>query len=385
MKRILLYSDLHAANVYNYNIKKSKYNISEYSRLDELCSTLDWIAKTTKEVNAICTVNLGDTFHQALKFYTERYNTVIKSITNINQATQAHSGYILEGNHDKTDNVSAIDIFGNIKGTVLIKNKIGIQFFSEINSNLIFIPYIRSIEKTKEVFQELYKKHKDDKINSYLFCHLDLLESYEDLPSSKYQIDQLNSYDDLHLEIYKGIFSGHIHTRKTIRNNFHYIGSVLNFNFGDIILRRGLSILDIEPEKYAIKFIENPYCPMFVKFNLEKEDETIEKIKKIEIETNKYPYTNIYVRIYSLGSEKGKEQLSKFLEKYKHLFTFFEVKEVESEEEIKRIEITSAKMENINIFDMIIEQGKKILFSQGKSEQEVENYILRLKNLCNLN
>ena len=43
--KLLLYGDLHAANVYNYNIKRVKFNKNEYSRIDELSSTLDWLGE----------------------------------------------------------------------------------------------------------------------------------------------------------------------------------------------------------------------------------------------------------------------------------------------------------------------------------------------------
>src|SRR5574343_238358 len=112
--RFLAYADLHSANIYSFNVKKTKYKFSEYSRIDELYSTLDWIQKLVKQSNTMMAINLGDTFHQALRFYIERYNTVIKSINNINQSTLSGSGVVIEGNHDRSENVSAIDTFDGV-------------------------------------------------------------------------------------------------------------------------------------------------------------------------------------------------------------------------------------------------------------------------------
>jgi len=382
--KLLLYGDLHAANVYNHNVKRAKFNKNEYSRIDELSSTLDWLADTANTEGCMMSVNTGDTFHQALKFYTERFNTVINGITNINQNTLSKIGFIIEGNHDKTDEVSAIDIFESIKGIHLIKGRVRIPPAStESNAVFIFVPFIRSVETTREVFNKLYEQYARHKMNIYLFCHIEIKEAYDERIISKYQDDQICSYDELHLEIYKGVFSGHIHTRKTIRENFHYIGSVLNFNFGDVTQRRGATVIDIEAENYTTKFIPNPFCPIFTKITFEHEQETKDKIKNIESEIQKYPFTNVYAKIYSLG--KNKEAVEQFAKANQHIFTTYETVEVESEEEIRQIEEITSKIENIDIFDRIIGYGSKILASKGKTELEVEEYILRFKFLCNLN
>lgn len=381
--KLLLYGDLHAANVYNYNIKRVKFNKNEYSRIDELSSTLDWLGDIAKSENCMMSINTGDTFHQALKFYTERFNTVINGITNINNNTISKTGFIIEGNHDKSDEVSAIDIFESIKGITLVKGKPQIPPPStESNAVFIFVPFIRSVEITRKVFDRLYERYAKHGMNIYLFCHLEIKEAYDDRIVSKYQDDQICSYDELHLEIYKGIFSGHIHTRKTIKDNFHYIGSVLNFNFGDVIQRRGATIIDIGAENYTTKFIPNPFCPIFTKLTFEHEQETNNKIKEIESELQKFPFTNVYARIYSLG--KNKEAVEQLVKASQHIFTAYETIEVESEEEIKRIEEISNKVENIDILDRIVEYGSKILSSKGKTELEIEEYVKRFKNLCKI-
>ncbi len=382
--RILSYGDVHAANVYNHNVKREKFNLNEYSRIDELNSTFNWLGSLAGSENCMLSINTGDTFHQALKFYTERFNTVINGITNINDNTISKTGYIIEGNHDKSDEVSAIDIFGSIKGITLVKNKVKLSKPStEWNAIFIFVPFIRSAETTREIFNKLYERFAKHKMNIYLFCHLEIKEAYDEKIVSKYQEDQICSYDELHLGIYKGIFSGHIHNKRNIRNNFHYIGSVLNFNFGDVIQRRGATIIDIQPENYIMKFIENPYCPIFAKFTFENTKETNEKIKNIENELQKYPFTNVYARIYSLG--KNKEKVEEFTKSNQHIFTAHETIEVESEEEIKQMEDIASKIENIDIFDRIVGYGSKILASQGKTEFEIEDYVARFKFLCNLN
>ncbi len=308
--KILLYGDLHAANLYSFNVKRSKYQIAEYSRIDELYSTLSWIAKVTKESNIMMTVNMGDTFHQALRFYVERYNTVVRAVNSINRNTLSKSGVIIEGNHDRSDEVSAVDTFDNVQGTVLVKNSIKVKYISEINSHLIFVPYIRDPNKTKEAFQALHAKYKDSATSVYVMCHLDTREAYDGLVSSSYQLGQLNTYDDLGLDIYKAVFSGHIHFKKQIRDNFFYIGSALNHNFGDSLTRKGVTIVDIEPGSFDITYKENPFCPFFVKFNLEKPDVVEAKIKKIEEEKRRYNITNVYARIFSLSTDAGRKKPS---------------------------------------------------------------------------
>lgn len=383
--KILLYGDLHAANLYSFNVKRSKYQITEYSRVDELYSTLAWIAKTTKESDIMMTVNMGDTFHQALRFYVERYNTVVRAVNSINRNTLSKSGVIIEGNHDRSDEISAVDTFENVQGTVLVKSSIKVKYVSEINSHLIFVPYIRNPEKTREAFQALHDKYKNSKTNVYVFCHLDTREAYEGLISSSYQLGQLNTYENLGLDIYTGVFSGHIHFKKQIKDNFFYIGSALNHNFGDSLTRKGVTIVDIDSSAFNITYKENPFCPFFVKFNLEKVDNTETRIKKIKEEKIKFALTNVYARIFSLSTDEGRKKTSDFIRDYGHLFTAYETKNLDSEEALNESDFISNTMDHVNVFDLIVEHGTKILSSMGKTPEEIEQYIMRLKRLCLLN
>jgi DNA repair exonuclease SbcCD nuclease subunit len=386
--KLLLYGDIHAANLYSFNVKRSKYHIAEYSRIDELYSTLEWIAKATKDNDVMMTVNMGDTFHQALRFYVERYNTVVKAVNAINQHSLSKSGVILEGNHDRSEDVSAVDTFENVQGTILVKNSIKVKYVSEIQSQLIFVPYIRDPEKTRQVFNALYEKYRNkaNQTNLYIFCHLDIKEAYEGLVQSTYQLAQYNAYDDLKLHIYKAIFSGHIHFKKNIKNNFFYIGSVLNHNFSSSpTIRKGITVVSIDPDGYKMDFKENPFCPLFVKFNLENPSECSKKIAKIEEELKKFPGSNVYARLYSLSSEEGRKKISEFLRDFGHLFTANDVKTLGSEEELRESEAMSSTMGEVNVFDLIVEHGSKILRSRGKKQEEIEEYIMRLKKVCHLN
>lgn len=383
--RLLLFADLHCANIYNFNVRQTEYRISEYSRVDELYSTLGWINDVTSSSSIMMTVNLGDTFHQALRFYVERYNYVIKAINDMTANTMSRSMVVLEGNHDRNEETSAVDTLENINGVTLVKNSVKVKFVSEINSYFAFVPYIRDPEKLKEVFDKLYAKFASlPKAKTYIFCHIDIKEAYEGLISSSYQLSQFNSYDDLHLGIYTAVFSGHIHFKKTIRDNFHYIGSVLNHNFSDSADRKGLTILNLSADGYKVEFKENPYCPLFFKLNLERVESLEKKIARIEAEKEKYKFTNIYATVYSLNSDAGKEKLGAFLNKYRELFTDFETRGLDSEEELNAMEIMTTSIDKINIFDLIIDRGINLLKTKGKTENEIEKYVSRLKQVCQL-
>lgn len=381
----LLYTDIHTSNIYSFNIKRTKHLFSEYSRIDELYSTFNWIAEITKSLGIMMPINLGDTFHQALRFYVERYNFAVKSVIDIKDASLSKSEIVIEGNHDKTEDISAVDTFANISGIILVKNSVKIKYISEINSHFVFVPYIRDPEKTKNVFKALYEKFKSAKTNVYVFCHLDIKEALEGIVTSTYQMTQYNSYNDLHLKIYKAIFSGHMHFRKKIKDNFYYIGATLNHNFGDRLERKGVAIVDFSPDGYELSFKENPYCPLFVRINMQKKEDAIKKMKFVESEKSKHPYTNVYVRIYSLNNEKAREEASEFIRDYNHLFTFYETKSLDTEEEMQSLEEISLKIEHVNIFDMITDHGSKILISNGKTKEEIERHITRLKRICQLN
>lgn len=353
--------------------------------MDELYSTLGWISDVSIKSDTMMAMNLGDTFHQALRFYVERYNYVIKALNDITLSTMSKAMVVLEGNHDRNEMTSAVDTVENINGITLVKNSIKVKFISEINSHFIFVPYIRDPEKLKTAFKTLSDKFSGSKTKTYVFCHIDIKEAYEGLISSSYQLSQFNSYDDLNLGTYTAVFSGHIHFKKTIRNNFHYIGATLNHNFSDSADRKGLTILHLTPNGCEIEFKENPYCPLFFKLNLEKTESLERKIAKINSEKIKYPFTNIYATIYSLNSEDGKKKSGLFLDKYSNLFTNFETKSLDSEEELNAMEVMTTSIDKINIFDLIIERGITLLRTKNKSEEEIEKYVMRLKNICQLN
>lgn len=382
--KILLFADLHCANIYNFNVRQSKFKTVEYSRIDELYSTLSWISDVSNTTGTMMAIDLGDTFHQALRFYVERYNAVIKALSDITQNTLSKTMVVLEGNHDRNEETSAVDTVENISGVTLIKSSIKVKFVSEINSHFIFVPYIRDPNKLKDAFATLAEKFRGSKTHTYVFCHLDIKEAYEGLISSTYQLGQFNSYDDLHLDIYTGVFSGHIHFKRQIGSNFYYVGAVLNHNFSDSAERKGLTVLDLSPSGCNIKYVENPYCPLFFKLNLEKTESLERKIARIETEKAKFPFTNIYATIYSLNSDSGKKKLGEFLDKYKDLFTDFETRGLDSEEELNAMEIMTSSIDKINIFDLIIEKGTELLKSKNKSPEEIEKFVGRLKNVCQL-
>jgi hypothetical protein len=189
----------------------------------------------------------------------------------------------------------------------------------------------------------------------------------------------------LNLNIYTAVFSGHIHFKHKIKDNFYYVGAALNHNFSDAPDRKGLTILDLSPNGCNIDFVENPHCPLFFKLNLEKTDSLERKINHIETEKSKHPFTNIYSRIYSLNNDEGKKKAGVFLEKYRQLFTAFETRGLDSEEELNAMEVMTSSIDKINIFDLIIEHGIKLLKSKNKSEEETEKYVNRLKTICQLN
>lgn len=381
---ILLFADLHCANIYNFNVRQTNYKTAEYSRVDELYSTLGWISDVAAHSDTMMAMNLGDTFHQALRFYVERYNYVIKALNDITVNTMSKAMIVLEGNHDRNEETSAVDTVENINGVTLVKNSIKVKFVSEINSHFIFVPYIRDPEKLKAAFKTLSDKFSGSKTKTYVFCHIDIKEAYEGLISSSYQLSQFNSYDDLNLGIYTGVFSGHIHFKKNIRNNFHYIGAVLNHNFSDSADRKGLTMLHLSPNGCEIEFKENPYCPLFFKLNLEKVESLERKMTRIESEKAKYPFTNIYTTIYSLNSDDGKKKLGEFLDKNKDLFTDFETRGLDSEEELNAMEVMTSSIDKINVFDLIIDKGIELLRSKNKSEEQIEKYVMRLKTVCQL-
>lgn len=63
----------------------------------------------------------------------------------------------------------------------------------------------------------------------------------------------------------KRTFSGHFHLHQTLPGQFVYVGSPLQFNFGDAGDERGIVIYDTESDTF--RHIVNPHCHAFRKIN----------------------------------------------------------------------------------------------------------------------
>jgi len=75
---------------------------------------------------------------------------------------------------------------------------------------------------------------------------------------------------------FKGVFSGHYHTRQT-NGNVTYIGSSLQINFADTNEQRGFAILDTDDN--SVEYIENDVAPKFLKMTLTEALENLDALK----------------------------------------------------------------------------------------------------------
>ena len=92
---------------------------------------------------------------------------------------------------------------------------------------------------------------------AYIFGHLEI-NGFEVSASDNMFENNVSDFSR-----YTKVFSGHFHTRKTIRN-IEYIGSVMPFTFHDVDSIRGYTILDIKSDKnFDEDFIEFKSCPKF--------------------------------------------------------------------------------------------------------------------------
>lgn len=378
--RILCYTDLHLQNIYPYNIKNAQTGL--YSRVTEIYNTFEWIKNITKQEKIDLVINLGDTFHQAIRHLVERFTTTTNFINDINKSTTSGKGIVVEGNHDRDagNNISAVEALKHSESTIVIRKSIQIKYFSEINSTFVFVPFIRDKEQQKDLFDKIYEKIKD-KENVYIFGHFDIREAYEDINVEE-QLEKYNTYQELNLHKFKAIFSGHLHNPKQINNNMFYIGSSVALSFSDIQANRGIVILDIDKNDCKISKIENPFSPIFVKFDIMNTEDLLEKIRYIKEEKAKYQDKNVYARFYLQNTQIARGKLEKIIEKFGSLLTFYETKFVETQDNVEEKTKEEEDLTTINIYDTIKDQVIIELKAKNFDDETIQKYLNRFEELA---
>lgn len=195
MLKILIISDAHL--FHKYAITPEEYNkvlIEQYDNYDIVVDCGDLTDKSMLSASQ-------------LNSFSHIYDNIDKPV------------YILSGNHDSLENETTASVF-RLKQNIKVINNICVL------DNMLFIPYINSIN-------ELYKELQDLNINERLHCGF----SHLNITYNVYAMINLHNNTEQKLNLYcDNIFNGHIHSpedKNTIAGNIYNIGSCSNISFGD--------------------------------------------------------------------------------------------------------------------------------------------------------
>ena len=185
------------------------------------------IISTVNKHNPDFVVFLGDILHTHEKIHTMYYNLACKIIDDLSDITEV---FVLIGNHDYIDNkqyLTCNHVFNPLKKwlKVNIIDTPQIAYFGD--RSFVFCPYV---EPNKFILA-LNTLIED----SIVWEMCDVIFAHQEIQKCKYNVNtpitsNIKESWDCN---YPPVISGHIHQEQMIGDNFYYIGSAIQTNFGD--------------------------------------------------------------------------------------------------------------------------------------------------------
>jgi DNA repair exonuclease SbcCD ATPase subunit/predicted phosphodiesterase len=176
--------------------------------------------------------------------------------------------HILLGNHDinlkhsrKFSSLDALSLNAMQKSGITLHRDLSIlpNFFPNLNA--IFLPYH---EDQSDIIQFLdeYANRTPKETQTLVFGHLAVSGAQQNHSPYRYRGPLRSSS----FAPFKRTFSGHFHHHHELaRNRIVYVGSPMQFNFGDAKAVRGIVIYDTETDTYEL--VPNPFGEQYLKEN----------------------------------------------------------------------------------------------------------------------
>ena len=240
--KLLVVGDLHFKEIYPYAEK------FEDRRLDERQAIEDAIVEAAKGCAAV--VLMGDVFDSRQNSY-----KTVQAVTSFIERFENRKVFIMAGNHENSaDGTSALDYLKEISDKtwhVISGEVVGID-------GLCFVPYFRRSQYGVETDQEVVERVLDDIGTGHaaIFIH-------HAIGGSRTVSGQMTdlfhepvfSLDELQKRASKKIFGSHIHYPQQLNENAFVLGSVMNFDIGEIDDKR---VIQWDTETDKIKSIPLP-------------------------------------------------------------------------------------------------------------------------------
>jgi DNA repair exonuclease SbcCD nuclease subunit len=226
MNHILIIGDLH--------FKKNNKLITDIIERD----IINIIINNNPEFIVI----LGDTFNDHNKLELDTFIRVSKFLDNITLTGKII--YLLIGNHDRKDNKVYMNdehFFYEHKKNPLIKVIDKTTYFNIKDKKICFVPYIPP--------EKLFDSFKETNIEP---SEMDLFFGHIDIHGSKTEKLAKQEWPEWP-DNYKLMVSGHVHDKEIVKDNFIYVGTPYQSNFGECE-NKGVYLMNLDD--YSLKLIK---------------------------------------------------------------------------------------------------------------------------------
>jgi DNA repair exonuclease SbcCD nuclease subunit len=237
MMRVAVLSDLHFDEQPNLSTTLPS-GIS--SRLQHQKEAFEWSIAKSMEQGATTLVITGDIFDSR----TTLSLSVIDVVCRLMHEAQKHFSdgvHVLVGNHDSWLRTPTVNSLQMLRGTAIIHEAPGVF------GPLAFVPWTKDHEEIRQCVASLARKTSAE----YLISHLGLNPILPNGVPIGY----------LQASHWKRVILGDIHDPIDVTPTVHYVGALMQQDYGDAGTKRGMLLLDTESD--SVTRFENKVSPRF--------------------------------------------------------------------------------------------------------------------------
>ncbi|KAN0035180.1 hypothetical protein ACTA71_004441 [Dictyostelium dimigraforme] len=251
----LLFTDLHVSS------KSLDRTLDVLKKVREL-SCLETIKNIDSIVGPTPVIFLGDFWHQRNILHVRHIDQLLKEFEEWKKCNI--DTIFIPGNHDQ------VSIDGSVHGIQMFSLfpnfKVATNPIIDYDNGFAYLPWREQKEEQKQLFTNLstIKPNNQTSIHNKwtVFAHAEIKGAISNggyKSNGKFQIEDLNfenNQDNNQDNNIRSCYLGHYHKRQQISNNFWYIGSPYQQNFGEMNDPHGIAFVD-----------SNDIKPRFIDFN----------------------------------------------------------------------------------------------------------------------
>lgn len=230
--------------------------------LDRIQKTGSWISEEFKKRNVDVIVCLGDVLNTRDFVNVEAQSAAFDMFNKMTYENPSCPVHIVLGNHDMnlrhSRRISSLDgLRMGARSDIHLHTQITLLEIKGVQC--LFIPYHHEPDDIIKYVNELSERMSPEKMKEIVvFGHLSV--------HGAKQNDGRRFHGAIHSSLFspfKHTFSGHYHYYHTLENNVVYVGSPMQFNFGDAGDERGCVVYDSQTDKMI--HVANTFSPRFYK------------------------------------------------------------------------------------------------------------------------